>query len=133
MELNAYVGLFLYFGLMVAAGLFFVGFSHLCQISVKTDKYDWSRPYECGIRTEGLPMDRYPIHYYLVGIMFVIFDVETVFMVPWAIVGHDFKFTGSHVFWFVEMLVFLVILIIGYIYLLQERVFDWGREERPTD
>lgn len=129
MALSGYAGLFIYFAMMAAAGVAFVVISHLCQIRVKTDKYDWSRPYECGISTEGLPADRYPIHYYLVGILFVIFDVETVFMIPWAVVGHDFKARDGQVFWFVEMLVFLVILIVGYLYLLQQRVFNWGHEE----
>lgn len=129
MALSGYTGLFIYFAMMAATGVALVVVSHLCQIRVKTDKYDWSRPYECGIRTEGLPADRYPIHYYLVGILFVIFDVETVFMIPWAVVGHDFKARDGQMFWFVEMLVFLVILIVGYLYLLQQRVFNWGHEE----
>ena len=130
--MSEYAGVFIYFAMMVAAGIAFVIISHLCQIRVKTDKYDWSRPYECGVRTEGLPLDRYPIHYYLVGIMFVIFDVETVFLIPWAVVGHEFKEVGGQMFWFVEMLVFLLILVIGYVYLLQQRVFDWGHEEEDV-
>jgi len=132
MEAAQYTGFFIYLALMIFAGLFFVAFSHLAQVRVKKDVYDWSRPYECGIRTEGLPYDRYPVHYYMVAIMFVIFDVETVFMVPWAVVGNDFKAGGNQVFWFVEMLVFLIILIIGYIYLLQNKVFDWGHEEEEA-
>jgi len=127
--MTEYTGLFLYFGLMALAGVVFVGLSHLVQIRLKNDTYDWSRPYECGIRTEGLPLDRFPVHYYLIGIFFVIFDVETVFMVPWAVVGNDFKAAGNHVFWFVEMLVFFVILVIGFLYLLQQGVFNWGHGE----
>ena len=133
MALSEYYGLFIYFGLMACAGVAFVVISHLCQIRVKTDKYDWSRPYECGVRTQGLPLDRYPIHYYLVGIMFVIFDVETIFMVPWAVVSHDFKASGNAGFWFTEMFVFLLILVVGYLYLLQQRVFDWGHEVEESN
>jgi NADH-quinone oxidoreductase subunit A len=129
MPLPGYLGLFVYFAIMAATGVALVAVSHWLQIAVKSDKYDWTRPYECGVRTEGLPSDRYPIHYYLVGIMFVIFDVETVFLVPWAVVGHDFKANDGQFFWLMEMVVFLVILVVGYLYLLQQRVFNWGHEE----
>ena len=132
MALSGYTGLFLYFGLMAIAGVVFVGLSHILQITVKGEQKDWTRPYECGIRTEGLPLDRFPVHYYLVGIFFVIFDVETVFMVPWAVVGNDFKAAGNATFWFIEMLVFFVILIIGFLYLLQQGVFNWGHDEEET-
>ena len=124
-----YLGVIVYILLLAGAGLFFVFLSHALQIRVKGDKYDWSRPYECGIRNEGHILDRYPIHYYIVGILFVIFDVETVFFVPWAVVGLDFKAAGNSAFWFGEMLVFLLILIIGYAYLLMRGVFNWGHED----
>ena len=129
MALSEYLGLFIYFAMMAGTGIALVAISHWLQIAVKTDKYDWSRPYECGVRTDGLPSDRYPIHYYLVGIMFVIFDVETVFLIPWAVVGHDFRQYDGQFFWFAEMAVFLIILVVGYLYLLQQGVFNWGHEE----
>lgn len=134
MQLNPYAGLFIFFGLMVLAGAVFIGLSHAVGIRVKADKYDWTRPYECGLRTDGLRLDRYPIHYYLVGILFVIFDVETVFFVPWAIVGQVFRNTSQRAaaFWYVEMLVFLVILILGYLYLLERGVFEWGSRRQTT-
>jgi len=129
MALSDYFGLLIYFGLMVFTGVAMVVVSHLCQIRPRKESYDWTKPYECGIRTEGHSLDRYPIHYYLVGILFVVFDVETVFFVPWAIAGHSFVAESLQVFWFVEMLVFLVILVVGYVYLLQRGVLDWGHEE----
>ncbi|MCH7472029.1 NADH-quinone oxidoreductase subunit A [bacterium] len=126
--LSEYIGLFLYFGLMLLAGGAMILLSHLLQIRVKGEKYDWTKPYECGLRSEGLRMDRYPVHYYLVGILFVIFDVEIIFFVPWAVVGGDFREAGLALFWFVEMLVFLFILLVGYVYLLKRGVFNWGGE-----
>lgn len=130
MVLTDYIGIFMYFGLMAAAGVAFVIISHLFSVRVHTKAYyDWTKPYECGIRTEGHIPDRYPIHYYLVSIMFVIFDVETVFFVPWAVVGNEFKAMEAQPFWLVEMLVFVLILIVGYIYILQRGVLDWGVEE----
>lgn len=125
--MSAYIGIFLYFGLMVLAGLVFVGLSHLVQIRVKADKYDWTRPYECGIRTGGLQIDRFPIHYYLIGIMFVVFDVETIFLVPWALSGNFFKeLDNGAAYWFLVMLPFFIILVIGYMYDYSTGIFDWG-------
>lgn len=132
MQLSDYVGVFIYFALMGFVGIALVVVSHLCQVRVKPDKYDWSKPFECGLRTSGLILHRYPVHYYLVGILFVLFDVETVFMVPWAVVGNDFRASENQLFWFLEMLVFLVVLLIGYVYLLVRGVFDWGHEEQPS-
>ena len=126
-----YAGFFIFLGLMVFTGAAMIVVSHLAAIKVKTDKYDWTKPYECGLRSEGLRLDRYPVHYYLVGILFVIFDVETVFFVPWAIVGTEFRKAGAEAFWFTEMLVFLVILLVGYVYLVQRGVFNWG-SKRPN-
>jgi len=127
--LGEYLPVFIYFAVIFGTGVLMVIVSHAFQIRVKGDKYDWSLPYECGIITEGLRMHRYSIHYYLVGILFVIFDVETVFMIPWAVVGQEFKAADLTAFWLIEMLVFFVILVVGYIYLLSGGVFNWGREQ----
>lgn len=127
--LTEYIGVIMFVVIMIGAGVFFVALSHLVQIRVKGDKYDWSRPYECGIRSEGFIPGRYPVHYYIVGILFVIFDVETVFLIPWAVIGHEFKAAGQIGFWLIEMLVFIVILLVGYFFLLKRGVFDWGHEE----
>ena len=125
--LAGYIGVLLFFGLMVLAGIVFIGLSHLLQVRVRTDKYDWTKPYECGLETPGLEMDRFPIHYYLVGIMFVVFDVETIFLVPWAVVGNNFKaLDGGAMHWFGVMLPFFLLLVIGYVYDSASGIFDWG-------
>jgi len=127
--LGEYLPVFIYFVVIFGTGVLMVIVSHAFQIRPKHEKYDWALPYECGIVTEGLRKHRYSIHYYLVGILFVIFDVETVFMVPWAVIGQEFKADDLTAFWFIEMLVFFIILVVGYIYLLSEGVFNWGREQ----
>jgi len=128
MQLGEYTGFFLYFAAMVGVGLLFIILSHAAQIVVKGEKNSWDKPYECGLRSNGLSLDRFPIHYYVVGILFVIFDVETVFMVPWALVGRQFREAHLQVFWFTEMLVFLIILVLGYLFLLQRGIFNWGHK-----
>ncbi len=76
--------------------------------------------YECGIPAEGDTRGRYSIRFYLVAILFVIFDVETIFLLPWAI---QYEMLG--LFGFVEMMVFLAILIVGYVWILRQGALKW--------
>src|SRR5438552_10176207 len=81
-------------------------------------------PYECGVEPDSDARKRYAIRYYVVAILFVIFDVETVFLFPWAIIyGRPplFGLVGL-----VEMLVFLGILIVGYIWIINKGALDWA-------
>lgn len=77
--------------------------------------------YECGIAAEDDTRGRYSIRFYLVAILFVIFDVETIFLLPWAI-----QYDVLGLFGLVEMLVFLAILIAGYIWLFRQRALKWA-------
>jgi NADH-quinone oxidoreductase subunit A len=81
---------------------------------IKTDAY------ECGVETEGEPRQRYSVHYYVIAVLFVVFDVETVFLFPWAV-----KYKALGLFGFVEMLVFLLILVIGYLYAWKKGALEW--------
>ena len=78
-------------------------------------------PYECGVESEGEPRQRYSIHYYVIAVLFVVFDVETVFLYPWAVM-----FDELAIFGFIEMMVFLVILIIGYAYVWRRGALQWA-------
>ena len=77
--------------------------------------------YECGIEAADDTRGRYSIRFYLVAILFVIFDVETIFLLPWAI-----QYDVLGLFGLVEMLVFLAILIAGYIWLFRQRALKWA-------
>jgi NADH-quinone oxidoreductase subunit A len=77
-------------------------------------------PYECGITPESDARGRYTVRFYVVAILFVIFDVETVFLYPWAV---QFQVLG--LYGLVEMLVFLGILIVGYIWLCKRGALEW--------
>src|SRR5579872_2341758 len=77
-------------------------------------------PYECGIEPLTDARDRYSIRYYLVAMLFVIFDVETVFMFPWAVI-----FNKLLLFGLVEMIVFIFILVVGYYYAWQKGALEW--------
>ena len=77
-------------------------------------------PYECGIEPITDARDRYNIRYYLVAMLFVIFDVETVFMFPWAVIMDELLIFGL-----IEMMVFLLILVIGYAYAWRKGALEW--------
>ncbi len=79
-------------------------------------------PYECGNEPESLALEhRFSVRYYLIAVLFVVFDVETVFLYPWAVLFDELGLFG-----FVEMTVFLVILIVGYIYVLRRGALSWA-------
>jgi NADH-quinone oxidoreductase subunit A len=77
-------------------------------------------PYECGITPFDDARGRYTIRFYIVAILFVVFDVETIFLFPWAV---QFKALG--LFGFLEMCVFLRILIVGYIWIFKKGALEW--------
>ncbi len=79
-------------------------------------------PYECGNPAETFAHDhRFSIRYYLIAVLFVVFDVETIFLFPWAIM-----FDKLGLFGFIEMMVFLVILIVGYVYVWNRGALNWA-------
>jgi NADH-quinone oxidoreductase subunit A len=77
-------------------------------------------PYECGIEPFDQARKRYTIRFYIVAILFVVFDVETIFLFPWAV---QYKLLG--IFGFLEMIVFLGILIVGYIWIWKKGALEW--------
>jgi NADH-quinone oxidoreductase subunit A len=77
-------------------------------------------PYECGITPFDSARGRYTIRFYIVAILFVVFDVETIFLFPWAV---QFKLLG--LFGLLEMLIFLGILIVGYIWIWKKGALEW--------
>ena len=78
-------------------------------------------PYECGNEPESFAHDhRFSIRYYLIAVLFVVFDVETIFLFPWAVI-----FDQLPLFLFVEMGVFLAILITGYVYIWNRGALRW--------
>jgi NADH-quinone oxidoreductase subunit A len=78
-------------------------------------------PYECGMPATSLAFDhRFSVRYFLIAVLFIVFDVETVFLFPWAI-----RFKQLGLFGAVEMAVFLAILLIGYYYAWKRKVLTW--------
>jgi NADH-quinone oxidoreductase subunit A len=79
-------------------------------------------PYESGIRPDTVAFDtRFSVRYFLIAVLFVVFDVETIFLFPWAIQFHRLGLFGL-----VEMVIFLVILVLGYFYCWKRKALDWA-------
>lgn len=76
--------------------------------------------FECGIESKGNARAPFNIKYFLVAILFVLFDVEVIFMYPWAVNFRDFGMTG-----FLEMLAFIGILLVGFLYIIKKGALKW--------
>lgn len=84
------------------------------------------KPYECGIAPEGDARRRYSVRFYIIAMLFVIFDVETMFLIPWAILYKGWVAAHMGVFALVSMLVFLGILLVGYLWLYKKGALEWA-------
>ncbi|MFQ5670690.1 MAG: NADH-quinone oxidoreductase subunit A [Acidobacteriota bacterium] len=107
---------------IIAAFLF--GVVNLCLAWViRPARYDATKmaPYECGIESLDEPRDRYSIHYYLIAVLFVVFDVETVFLFPWAV-----RYQVLGLFGLVEMSVFIMFLLVAYLYAWKKGALEWA-------
>src|SRR3974390_1294116 len=83
-------------------------------------------PYECGIPPESNARGRYSARFYIVAMLFVIFDVETIFLFPWAILYRSWVVAHMGAFALISMFVFLGILLVGYVWLYKKGAFDWA-------
>ncbi len=80
-----------------------------------------SAPYECGIIPNQQPAERFPVKFYLVAMIFIIFDIEIVFLYPWAV---QFRTLGSFGLW--EMVTFALVVFVAFAYLISKGALDWG-------
>ena len=89
---------------------------------VRAGRYDRVKmeAYECGMEPQGEPRGRYSVRFYVIAVLFVIFDVETIFLFPWAV---QYRLLG--LFGLVEMTIFLGILVLGYVYAWKMRALEW--------
>lgn len=81
--------------------------------------------YECGMVPQGEAQPRFSVRFYLVAMLFILFDLEIVFMYPWAVVYREAIAQSSVIFW--SMLSFITILMVGYVYALKKGALDWRR------
>lgn len=82
-------------------------------------------PYECGKDPMGSARERFSVKFYMIALLFILFDIEAIFFVPWAVVFRKMSEVYSKAFVFLEMLIFIVILLVGYIYVWKKGILDW--------
>lgn len=84
--------------------------------------------YECGVTPTGDAQHRFSVRFYLVAMMFILFDVEAIFLIPWAVVYRELTQTYG-MFGFGEMMVYLSIVLVGFFYIWKKGVLDWNRTD----
>jgi NADH-quinone oxidoreductase subunit A len=110
-----------FIAMAVAGGM--IGASALLGYRVRNRVKDM--PYECGLTGQGSARERFSVKFYLVAMIFILFDIETVFLYPWAVVYRELK-----LFAFVEMLLFIALILSGFFYIWKKGALDWSVEER---
>ena len=86
--------------------------------------------YECGIEAVGDARGRFSVRFYMVAMLFILFDVEAVFMMPWAVVYRKLpQITGSRLFGFWEMLVYLGFVAVGLYYIVRKGILNWSQDK----
>jgi len=84
-------------------------------------------PYECGIVPSREPPERFPVTFYVVAMLFIMFDIELIFIYPFAV---DRAFLGSYAFW--EMIAFSVVFFLAFVYVVARGALDWGPVQRQV-
>ncbi len=123
MNLTNYVPVLLFIFAALGLGLLVVGIGFLMGPR-KPDAAKLS-PYECGFEAFEDTRMRFDVRYYLVAILFILFDLETAFLVPWAISLKDLSTPAAPLYGLIVMLVFLAELILGYIYIWKKGALEW--------
>lgn len=84
-------------------------------------------PYECGMDPVGSAHQRFSVKFYLIAMLFILFDIEAIFLLPWAVVFRSLMQKLSRPFVFLEMMIFVGVLLVGYIYVWRKGLFEWNR------
>jgi NADH-quinone oxidoreductase subunit A len=110
------------FGAGIVTASWFIGRHRNSAVKLAT--------YECGIVSEGDARGRFSVRFYMVAMLFILFDVEAVFMLPWAVVYRDLpKLVGSRMFGFWEMVVYLGFVMVGLFYVSKRGILDWSSDK----
>jgi NADH-quinone oxidoreductase subunit A len=111
--------------IMIALGAGFAAVSVLLSnvLGPRRPSPEKSAPYECGMPAIGNARERQSVKFYLVAMIFLLFDIEVAFLYPWAMALRQLGWNG-----FVQVVLFLLLLLAGYVYVWRKGVLDWGTE-----
>lgn len=116
--MKEYLGIVVIIIFATLIGVLIVGISYF--LGERKPKKVKLSPYECGMTTIGPTRRRISIKYYIFAMLFLIFDIEVLFMYPWAVLMKDLKMFG-----FIEMFIFILILLLGYLYIWKKGALEW--------
>src|SRR5438876_8265365 len=122
---EVYFPVLLQVAIAMAVAALMLGLSYLLGKKVRNRVKDM--PYESGIIPIGDARQRFSVKFYLVGMLFILFDIEAIFLYPWAVVYRQLK-----MFAFVEMLVFIILILAGFFYIWKKGALDWSVANRTT-
>jgi len=107
-----------------------IGLSH--AVGQKKPTRTKLMPYECGKDPVGSARERFSVKFYLIAMIFILFDIELIFLMPWAVVFKQLAATGPQMrnVVFFEMMTFVALLLVGYVYVVKKGLFDWGQTAR---
>jgi NADH-quinone oxidoreductase subunit A len=110
----------------MAVAALMLGLSYILGKRVRDRVKDM--PYESGMVPTGDARHRFSVKFYLVGMLFILFDIEAIFLYPWAVVYRELK-----MFAFVEMLVFIILILCGFFFIWKKGALDWSYSDRPEE
>jgi NADH-quinone oxidoreductase subunit A len=116
--MEAYLPIVLMLGLGAVAGIVFTNINR--WIGPKRPSEEKLSTYESGMEPVKTARERFSVKFYLVAMLFIVFDIEIVFMYPWAVKFQELGIAG-----FVEMMVFIAILLVGYLYIIKKGALEW--------
>jgi NADH-quinone oxidoreductase subunit A len=120
--LNEYVPIAILFLISAALAFFLILLGTILGPRRKNPRK--AQPYESGVLPFGQAQRRFPVHFYLIAVLFILFDVEIIFFFPWAV-----AFRALGLFGFIEMIIFIAILLVGYIYVVKKGALEWERRQ----
>ena len=123
---EVYFPVLLQVAIAMAVATLMLGLSYLLGKKVRDRVKDM--PYESGIVPTGDARQRFSVKFYLVGMLFILFDIEAIFLYPWAVVYRQLK-----MFAFVEMLIFIVLILCGFFFIWKKGALDWSYSDRPDE
>jgi NADH-quinone oxidoreductase subunit A len=121
--LAPYIPLAVIVVLAVVFGFFIVGLGHLFGPRRSTARK--VMPYESGMNPIGPGTRRAPVRFYLVAVLFILFDIEIIFIIPWAVILKQFVSANMGVFALIEMAIFIIILLVGFVYAWKKGALEW--------
>jgi NADH-quinone oxidoreductase subunit A len=124
MELAEFAPVLLQIGIAVTIAVGIIGVSHIFGQRARGSKIKDSA-YECGVPTDGAVQTRFSVKFYLTAMLFILFDIEVVFLLPWTVIYREFLSIGVPVL--LPGLFFISLLVVGLIYELRKGALDWEK------